>query len=213
VNDTVRLFKFFESKYALKTLNERKLKISQVLDLNDPFELQPFDVSDPATLQGLTATRNELARRYGVLCFSKSWKSPVLWAHYAEKHKGVCLGFDVPVQQAEPINYVDSRLVAGAANLGTVKELLYTKYRHWEYEDEVRMWAGLEDVSPDGLYFTDFGAVTLAEVILGCRCSTHDEEAIRAAVADTAPTVRVIRCMPAAHAFEMVESNVVLLGR
>jgi hypothetical protein len=34
----------------------------------------------------------------GVLCLGASWSSPVMWAHCADKHFGVALGFDVPDQ-------------------------------------------------------------------------------------------------------------------
>jgi len=32
----------------------------------------------------------------GLLSFSESWKSPVLWSDYAAGHKGICLGFERP---------------------------------------------------------------------------------------------------------------------
>jgi hypothetical protein len=31
----------------------------------------------------------------GLLCFGADWSSSVMWSHYADKHKGICLGFDV----------------------------------------------------------------------------------------------------------------------
>jgi hypothetical protein len=43
----MRVYKFLTSEYAIKDIWERKLKISEISDLNDPFELIPCDLSDP----------------------------------------------------------------------------------------------------------------------------------------------------------------------
>lgn len=36
-----------------------------------------------------------MSEKYGLLCFCETWQSPLLWNHYADRHKGICLGFDV----------------------------------------------------------------------------------------------------------------------
>jgi hypothetical protein len=43
---------------------------------------------------------------------SRSWENPVLWSHYAEGHKGVCLGFDVKEELLEEVKYADELLKA-----------------------------------------------------------------------------------------------------
>lgn len=48
----------------------------------------------------------------GILCFSKNWNNPVQWAHYADKHKGFCLGFDVPDEHPTKVTYRDTPLPA-----------------------------------------------------------------------------------------------------
>ena len=70
-------------------------KISRFCDLNDPFELIPFDLSNEDQRDALIHTRKELSD-VGLLCFSFKWLNPLLWAHYADKHKEICLGFDLP---------------------------------------------------------------------------------------------------------------------
>ena len=38
----------------------------------------------------------EIASQYfGVLCFSKLHDSPLLWAHYGDRHRGANIGFDI----------------------------------------------------------------------------------------------------------------------
>ena len=29
-----------------------------------------------------------------ISCFSKSWNSTLMWSHYGDKHKGICVEFD-----------------------------------------------------------------------------------------------------------------------
>jgi hypothetical protein len=39
----------------------------------------------------------ELARYYesGVCCFSTTHSNPLLWSHYGDQHRGLCVGYDV----------------------------------------------------------------------------------------------------------------------
>jgi hypothetical protein len=92
----MRAYKFLSCKFGLKTIRERRLKISEIRSLNDPFDLLPIDLSDPALREAVLDTRSEIGTNGGLLCFSRQWHNPVLWAHYADSHQGLCLGFDVP---------------------------------------------------------------------------------------------------------------------
>jgi len=37
----------------------------------------------------------ELADQYGVLCLTPHWDNLLMWAHYGDAHRGICLGFDI----------------------------------------------------------------------------------------------------------------------
>src|SRR5579863_7990419 len=84
------------SMFGIKSLREKQLKISVLEDLNDPFELLPYQMTDRNRRAALYATRKQIASNRGLLCFSATWRDPVLWAHYANKHKGLCLALEVP---------------------------------------------------------------------------------------------------------------------
>lgn len=87
-------------------LPEMRLKFFPFSTSNDPFEfsrLFQIDLSDFSIQYG-----NELAKeyfnqmnKYRFVCFSKSkaniegYKLPTMWAHYGEKHNGVCLEIDL----------------------------------------------------------------------------------------------------------------------
>ena len=107
----MRAYKFLDETFGLKTLTEKRLKISTLEDLNDPFELIPFDLRNREVRVAVKNTREQLARTRGMLCFSATWSDPVLWAHYANKHKGICIGFEIPDDDTELPNASDTYLI------------------------------------------------------------------------------------------------------
>jgi hypothetical protein len=127
-----------------------------------------------------------------ILCFSRNWDNLLLWSHYGDSHAGVCLGFDISEGEPGP-NYDTDVLYQ--PNLSQVRcwqdlpdvadRLRRTKHESWSYEQEVRMFAGLND-PPDekGLNWIEFGPLlVLKEVIIGAQChptmSKKVEEAVQ----------------------------------
>lgn len=58
----------------------------------------------------------ELCRHYerGVCCFSTTYASPLLWSHYGDQHRGLCIGFGLdrrPKPQPRRVVYGGSRSV------------------------------------------------------------------------------------------------------
>jgi hypothetical protein len=176
-----RVYHFLDAHYGLDDVERRRLKISRIEDLNDPFELLALDLSDATVRSSFAQTRKVLSETKGVLCFSTSWHSPLMWSHYADKHRGVCLGFDVPDEMFHPVRYDAERLAASlerwiVQGLDTevlMERLLFTKFHDWKYEREVRAYVELEERDEQtGFYFFEFSTdLQLAEIILGPRCT------------------------------------------
>lgn len=93
--------------------------------------------------------KTKLANTYGVRCYSVSPSEPLLWAHYADGHRGVALMYDSserPVRgwknyEYLPVVYSDSREV-DVLKLGfhnAFVRALTTKSTHWSYENEYRL--------------------------------------------------------------------------
>ncbi|MFJ4256544.1 DUF2971 domain-containing protein [Pseudomonas monteilii] len=173
----MRVYHFLNKKYGLESLEKRRLKISTFDSVNDPFELLCHELGD-AELRGLmSAFKKTVSAGQGMICFSKSMHSPVQWAHYADRHKGICLGFDIPEKYLAPVKYVSERLDYEIdrpwSESGVdvrAEDCFLTKYDHWSYEEEMRMFGALGN--PDtrtGLYFQDYDEhMRLAEIIVGC---------------------------------------------
>src|ERR1700681_4254027 len=85
-------------EHAKTNIQFRRLKVAMFSDANDPFELLALNCRGRGKREArkvLRQFKESQDDETGVLCFSRSWSNPVLWSHYADKHKGVCLGFDV----------------------------------------------------------------------------------------------------------------------
>ena len=165
-------------KWAREALKLRRLKLSLLDDMNDPFELLAVSLVDRQDRVDFPRLRKELSQEIGVLCFSRSWNNPVLWSHYGDRHHGLCLGFDVPDHALTEVNYQLERFTANdgdRSNETLVKELsdklLTTKFEHWRYEEEIRVVLRLAGMTPEsGLFFVPFSSgLCLREVITGPR--------------------------------------------
>jgi hypothetical protein len=165
-------------KWALESLQKKRLKLALFDDMNDPFELLGVELGSPQDRVDFQALKDEMNRTVGVLCFSRAWNNPVLWSHYADKHRGLALGFDIPDDWAVGVSYTGARLKAelehspiSEKNGSFGHKLLTTKFSHWRYEKEVRTIVRLEDSHCEGiLYFLPYcNALRLREVIIGPR--------------------------------------------
>lgn len=123
--------------------------------------------------------RAELLKQsnFGICCLSAEYNNPLLWSHYADQHKGFCVGYSLkrkPEPDIQQVQYggtrsINTSLVAGAilnndptAIAQLTNSILLRKASPWSYEKEWRVVdsVGLQD-SP----------LCLEEIIFGLRCS------------------------------------------
>lgn len=190
-----RLYYFTSDKYGCLSIMDRKLKLSFSTEVNDLFELMPFDFGNHETgKKNRYAWRKAIvdhSLQQGFISFSERWDVPTMWAHYADNHRGLCLGFDIPEEKATRIEYVtdliemDSRVLTdGEYNLRMTDIAQRTKSSHWEYEAEWRVWCDLlsDEVDrrkkkPPELCFLNFdGGLILREVLFGYRSGLSSKE-------------------------------------
>jgi len=173
-----RLYYLTGPEHAISNIVFSRLKISRFPELNDPFELLGQNFSNKAVRKLIRDHRDSLNDKIGMVCFSEDWTDPVLWGHYAAKHRGVALGFDVKDSLVEKVQYSSQRLkqkipLGAKAITPKMKDLLlYTKFESWSYEREWRLVHELDEAESEGsLYFLPISkTVKLVEVILGSLC-------------------------------------------
>lgn len=163
----MRAYHFLREDHALQALKDQRLKVATINELNDPFELLACDLRDKRVRRVFDAWRDRTAKSHAFLCFSRTWKNPLLWSHYADRHRGVALEFEIDRQVAIPVNYSKHRMYLNVAHImanggftgDLAEKLATTKSEHWSYEDEVRVPVELAACDYDGgLYFERLSA-------------------------------------------------------
>ncbi len=201
--ETITLYRFMPLKHLQQSLARRRFKVTPPDQLNDPFESYPGVLN--LDVRGVDDRTRGLSEKYmkrastgfAIDSYSATCSSPLLWAHYADKHRGVALCFEMPLDNAlVAVRYsrqrpcFDARLV-NSDTPEVSKEALHraalaagtTKSLEWAYEEEYRRLIDLskadgEPEYPDGptLYFCGMPADHLSGIILGMECAcTHGE--------------------------------------
>ena len=109
---------------------------------------------DGRAFQGLEKSlREALFDQFRLFCLTKTATNPLMWAHYADNHAGLCVGIDmdrllaschVAVHgevryQDEPFSLKFDGKDDLDALLWRLAGALFTKDRRWSYEQEVRL--------------------------------------------------------------------------
>jgi len=177
---------------------ERKLPLTSPSRFNDPFDTKlAFDHSkhnpeytpeeqcainekgwSKKSIQQVNRKERERdwQNKYTGCCFSERWDSLLMWAHYADSHKGVCLQFK---DDSDPkklpagclfkkVRYSTHYPKLDAARVSEFEEtLLLTKSTDWMYEEEWRFVApaGSESKGFDGLI--EASPFSLQKIYLG----------------------------------------------
>jgi hypothetical protein len=212
----VRVYHFTSAVNAISNLSLQRLKVSKIGELNDPFELLAVDLLDKRHRNAVNSFKEELDRTHGLICFCSSFTNPLVWAHYADRHKGVALGFDIPDDKSIKIIYTeerptvefDERLQKIVNSEKVLNHLIGTKFRDWQYEDEIRMYVSIKDKIPEsGMVFEEFSSeLELREVILGARCELPISGLRRLSLANKTP-VYVKKVKMALREFRVVEDR------
>lgn len=150
-----------------------------------------------------------ILKSFGVCCMAEPHDDILMWAHYAQNHAGICVGFDtndlietckvrftfgkllgfLPITYAEEmplIPFYEYSLKRRTMGAQEGFRLLTTKSAHWGYEREVRLLSWQE---------TDFtlraGREAVREVYLGCRVNADDKREVLEALERVGSTAAV----------------------
>lgn len=210
-----RVYHFCNKKYGLENIEKRRLKVSTFLELNDPFELLCHNTGDVVLRRQLHEFKKSVAATNGLICFSRAKTSPVQWAHYSERHTGLCLGFDVPEEFLSDVIYTGSRLnfkrlAESPENWfkAQTHEMFLTKFKHWSYEKETRMFGDLGIPDPEsGLFFQSFNEMlVLKEVAVGINSDLTRAD-LSVALGDLNEQVDSYKVRPGFTKFQMVRNK------
>ena len=207
----MKLYYFTGAQHALSNIVSRRIKISEIKNLNDPYELSAIYVRDPSLRENRDKLLESFDGTKGIICFSDNYESPLMWGHYAAKHSGICLGFEVSENHAMKVDYIADLLrfeKRSDLKLSDAQSVLCSKYKAWEYEKEYRVFVSLtEKQQENGLFFEEFSEqIRLVEVIIGPRCETRIDD-INDLLKSYADVVHVKKARLAFTKFSVVEDR------
>lgn len=210
----MRLYYFTSTEHPLSNVESRKVKISEIMKLNDPFEFMAINLQEAELRRAARKMKSDMASKSGVICFSRSWQHPLMWSHYGDRHQGICLGFDVSDEWCCSVDYVNERIsvtagdiIAGSVDASIAMQLVSAKASYWAYEQEVRIFCTIAARDAKGLAFKDFdNSMILREVIVGPN-SPASRAQVAAALGELAPSTHCFKSRIAFGYFEVCENQ------
>lgn len=113
----------------------------------------------------------------GVLSMASKWSSPLMWSHYADEHKGICIEYDISkavCKKPKAVDYYGERGIllskiseyifnSSSDALSEIEhKYFYTKANQWNYEEEWRYVSEGQGLSPVPFH--------LSAIYFGMRC-------------------------------------------
>ena len=170
------------NKFTLQNLTNQNNWVADPFEFNDPFE---FSLYDSISIDENDNHRNlnyieqanvikfkDSINEYGIVCYTSEFSNTLLWAHYGDNHKGMCLVFDVVNEdKLYKVNYQERfpeiNLTDDANTHEEIKTIVTTKSIDWKYENEYRQVFIMKNM----LYKYPG---ELVEIIFGCRTPYED---------------------------------------
>jgi hypothetical protein len=164
-------------------------------------KLTSSDEALESAVAGLSQeVQKEVAKRR-IYCLTPHPDSILMWSHYAESHRGVCLEFDTSNELFRTARRVIYRTkypawIPNEMSKGHVLETVYAKSAEWSYEDEFRLLgirsAPGSPVQLDGDYLK-LPDGSVRAVILGCEADVRQITEFFGAYAPELPLKQAIR--------------------
>ena len=207
------------SEYLYQSLINEQLNVSSPTTFNDPFDCPIKELLDNGD-----EIASLLRRAYNsclkISCFICNTKLPyhlnedlirdekkhngdpeeylntLLWAHYADFHKGVCIKYrfcdsisklggdsDSVVSYFKDVKYSDADM-SQYSNKDSInmEDAFFLKGKEWEYENELRYLH--YDISSDSTYGSVAIPNSVEAIYFGLRCSKNNVDTIRKIMSD-----------------------------
>lgn len=183
----------------------RLLQKSQNIPIEKCKQILKYYKDNPEELEKwFEIGHSRFASNSRVACFCEEKSNILMWSHYANYHKGICLKFDsfcdngffhdenwnlkkLPITKVNyPIKYNPPKYFKD--NEEFFKYSVYTKYHKWKYEKEHRIISIVDIIK--------YEKKSLIEVIFGCKCDEEkQQEVVEMVRANNYPNVKFIQAI------------------
>jgi hypothetical protein len=177
------------NKLSISNLSKGKNWVANPFEFNDPFEFRMTEFyymnrqGELAYLDEESANARIMYQntieKFGVICYSTIETSTLMYSHYADHHKGMCLEFEIPKENLKVMKEVKYKDSLDDFKFTTDKTLLReeiikictSKSKVWEYEKEYRQ------LFTDKHFYADYPG-ELTGITFGCKTSKDDIELV-----------------------------------
>lgn len=151
--------------------------------------------------------------QFGILSLTKSPTNLLMWGHYTDEGKGICIGLEASakvfadsahggIAGLHDVTYSASRVKMDAPTLPErLKAAVFTKSEDWAYEKEVRCVR--EVPAGDKNHIVPFDPTVVQEIILGTRMSLTDVKRCHELRETVFPHAKLLHAIPNPGRFEM----------
>lgn len=223
-----------ERNYALESIKNNTLWASIPDAFNDPFECESRctidDLMKAATqkdwkvaaldnptdrqsienelLSTITDKKKQLKSHMGITCFSRDDTSLLMWGHYANCHRGICVEYDASKfsKAMFPVRYTSEMIrltdYKGAELQLAVIKSFYRKSIEWAYEQEVRTIAMSVELGEQG---TPWHAPTPKAIRLGVKADERLKAEIKDLCKEKGIELYQMKKVPGQYAIEKIK--------
>ncbi|MBF4696039.1 DUF2971 domain-containing protein [Fusibacter ferrireducens] len=166
-----------------------RLYAAKYTDLNDPMEgfylfsgIRNTNIISEAVFSEKQTTK--------IVSLSRNYTNPLMWAHYANGHRGVAIGVEVDstCYRCIDMNYINDLYLVENAQVKPpfeiVEEVFSNKHQIWAYEEEVRVLTNF--ISP-------YVNVIVKKVILGKSMTEEDVDFISKLIKKINEEIEIIK--------------------
>lgn len=140
--------------------------------------LENFDEYKNRTMEKII---EKFRKNTGICCFTTEKNNTLMWSHYADSHKGICVGFDFSKDinryiQPRKVIYTEDYPVAELFSenfFDNFYQGLFTKSLQWKYENEYRA------IQPVANVCLPYSKECIVEIIMGCQISPQTKIEIK----------------------------------
>lgn len=143
-NNTLYKYTQFDNDKLLKNLINNEIFLGDPKNFNDPFDCPAYRGKNYKTNLGFT----KVLDRISISCFSEIKDSILMWSHYADSHRGICIGYrftDNYLRENElhfgKVDYRENNIPSEIHKnyKGLLNDTFYIKNSVWGYEKEARI--------------------------------------------------------------------------
>ena len=174
------------NKYTELCIKSQKVFFNDWEKLNDPME--GFYIYTPEQHKiNIEQILHAEKLKYKIFCCSKEYNEILMWSHYADNHRGICLEIEIDEMVCKEQN-IFYRNIVYKKNLVSIlpkiseqkqaKYILNHKISNWRYEKEIRFF--IQNDKPNSYKIGDIKAI-----LLGSRCNESEKNSIKEWIKNT----------------------------